>query len=158
MKKYLSIIILFTFSTTLPAQKAANQRFILGSNIGASCAYADLAFNFALTGSITLDYHLKNGYYLQLAPRYSWLWRWNEHYLTVPLHLRKQLNDHLSVYAGPAMSWDIGYFRDLGFSGGINLHITRKSAIQLFVFTFSLKDYEIDYWYVPVGVAYQISW
>jgi hypothetical protein len=131
-----------------------DHRFLLGSNAGVSCSYTDEAFNFSLTASTAMDYHIKNGYYVQIAPRYTWLIKWNEHYLTIPLHIRKRFGKRLSLYAGPSITWDIGYFRDLGISAGVYFHITGNSAIILSAFTFTLYDYHIDYLYIPVGISY----
>ncbi|MFC2125002.1 hypothetical protein ACFLU5_09340 [Bacteroidota bacterium] len=132
-----------------------NSRILIGCNLGVNCSYSDEAYNFsAPVASISFDYHIKNGYYLQVAPKYSWLYKWNEHYLTVPLHVRKRFSNRFSFYAGPSITWDVGYFRDLGISAGTYFHVNEQSSIILSVYTFTLYDYEIDYLYAPVGISY----
>ena len=150
---FLSLPIYSQVSTTgFEAQKDHN--FLFGMNAGMSCSYNDNAFNFAPTVSFSFDYHLINGYYLQFAPRYSWLYKWNEHYLTLVLHLRKRFGKRVSLFLGPCISWDVGFFNDLGISAGAYIHLGSKSAIMLSAFTFTLYDYNIDYTYIPVAISY----
>lgn len=101
-----------------------------------------------------MDYVIKNKWSIQLAPNYIWLVKWNEYYLTFPLHLRKSLGDKISVYAGPALTYDIGYFKDLGISVGLYYHLGNKSSINLSFLTFTLYYYHIDYIFVPIGLTY----
>ena len=128
--------------------------FLFGGNIGVSCSYSDEAFNFSFPVSLTLDYYIKKGYYLQVAPKYSWLFWWNEHYFTLPLHVRRRFSKRLSLYLGPSITWDIGYFKDLGISAGAYFHFGKNSSIILSAFTFTLYDYYIDYQYLPICISY----
>lgn len=162
MRKPIFIIALIFCSIVLYSQEdtqkenlsQSKHKFLTGGNLGISCSYSDYAFNFSPTVSISIDYPIKKGYYLQIAPKYSWLFRWNEHYFTLPLHVRKRYNQKFSFYAGPAITLDIGYFRDLGISAGTYFHVNNKSSIILSVFTFTLYDYHIDYIYIPIGLSY----
>jgi hypothetical protein len=159
MKKII-IAILFLSCLNVHSQTdnhTGKEKFIPGINIGAGTAYADKAFNHHIAFSLTIDYHIKKGFFLQFAPKYSWLWKWNEHYLTLPVHLRKMFGDKISIFAGPALTFDIGYFKDLGISAGGCYHFSRRSAVILSAFTFTLYDYYIDYLYVPVSLSYQIT-
>ena len=157
---FTGFFLLSTYATGQNDDKKMNSdhigRFLIGIDLGISGSYSDAAHNIsAPVSSICLDYHIGKNYYLQIAPRYSWLFRWNEHYLTLPLHVRKRFNKLLSVYEGPSITRDVGYFRDLGISVGINFHISERSSINLSVFTFSLADYHIHYRYVPVGISFK---
>ena len=143
------------FINTLQAQEVSNNKmFIFGSNGGIGASYTNKAFLLNLQGSLTLDYYLNNKWSVQFAPKYSWLLKWNEHYLTIPIHLRIKLSDKFSLYTGPAITFDIGYFQDLGISAGGYYHFSKRSSINLSVVTFTLYDYHIDYLYVPVGLNY----
>ncbi|MFC2086329.1 hypothetical protein ACFLQ9_01270, partial [Bacteroidota bacterium] len=91
MKNIMILIVLIVLSlmasSQINASEIKNDRipdFLMGSNLGISCSYNDYAYNISFPVSLSLDYHIKNGYYLQIAPKYSWLFRWNEHYLTLP--------------------------------------------------------------------------
>ncbi len=129
-------------------------KFIIGFNLGVSCSYSDETYLFSFPVSLSLDYHIKNGYYIQFAPKYSWLYKWNEHYLTLPLHLRKRFGQRLSLFLGPCISWDVGYFKDWGISGGAYIHLGKSSSIVLSAFSFTLYNYYIDYRYLPIGISY----
>jgi hypothetical protein len=131
-----------------------NHKFSMSGNLGLSFAYADKRSLISPTTSVSTSFHLKKGYYLEFAPRYTWICKWNEHYLTLPIHLKKQVNKRVSLFAGPAITWDVGYFRDFGISAGADLYIGENSSIKLSFFTFTLYDYYIDYLYVPVGISY----
>ena len=87
--------------------------FSMGADLGLSCSYTDEVFLFSVPVSVNLDYHFKKGYYLQFAPKYTWLFKWNEHYLSLPLHLKKRFGNRISLFAGPALTFDVGYFRDI---------------------------------------------
>lgn len=132
-------------------------KFEFGINTGVGWAYEDEAHLFNTSCCFSMDYRIKNKYFIQLAPQYSWLWKWNEHYLTIPIHLRKKFGDRLSLFAGPALTFDIGYFKDLGISGGAYYHFNNHSALAVTVFSFTLYDYYIDYLYVPVNISYRLS-
>jgi hypothetical protein len=106
---------------------------------------------------LIIEYQIIRNYYLQLAPKYSWLWKWNEHYLTLPIHLRVGFGNRFSLFAGPAFTFDIGYYRDLGVSLGAIYQLNEKSSIILSAFTFTLYDYSIDYLYIPVGLSYSYT-
>ena len=93
-----------------------SKRLTFSTNLGAAWAFEDKAHLFSASTGIILDYHLIHNFYVQFAPKYSWLWKWNEHYLTLPVHVRKKFGDKFSVFAGPALTFDIGYFKDLGIS------------------------------------------
>jgi hypothetical protein len=131
---------------------------LIGSGGGVSCSYSDKTFLYSTPAFLSLDYHIKNGYYLQIAPKYSYLYRWSEYYLTLPLHVRKQISNRFSLYVGPCITWEIPYFRDLGISAGAYFHINKNTSIILSVFTFTLWDYYIDYTYIPIGVSFNYWW
>ncbi|UCH14702.1 MAG: hypothetical protein JSV22_01765 [Bacteroidales bacterium] len=134
-----------------------NKKFIIGIHAGIGWAYEDKAHLYNTSASFTFDYHLKNNYFIQFAPQYSWLWKWNEHYLTIPIHIRRKFGKRLSLFAGPALTFDIGYFKDLGISAGAYYHFRKRSALAISAFTFTLYDYYIDYFYVPVSISYRYS-
>lgn len=100
-----------------------------------------------------VDYRIKSKFFVQLAPQYSWLWKWNEHYLTLPIHLKKFFGARLSIFTGPALTFDVGYFKSLGVSAGVDYQFSNHCAVFISVFSFDLFDYSIDYLYVPVSVA-----
>ena len=132
-------------------------KFGFGVNAGVGWAYEDKSHLFNTSICMTVDYCLKNNYFIQFAPQYSWLWKWNEHYLTIPIHLRKKFGERFSLFAGPALIFDVGYFKDLGISGGAYYHFSNYSALAFTVFSFTLYDYYIDYLYVPVNISYRFS-
>ena len=161
MLRYLQLFTLLIYSSQLYSQEyfdqnfqTENKKFSLSADAGMSWAYEDKAHLFNTSTSAILDYQIKNKFHLQFAPRYTWLIKWNEHYLTLPVHLRKKIGDRFSFYAGPALTFDIGYFKDIGLSSGIYFHYSERSAINLSAFTFTLYDYHIDYLFIPVGLTY----
>ena len=85
---------------------------------------------------------------------YTYLIRWSEHYLTLPLHFGAYINNKIRVAAGPALSYDLGYFKDFGVSAAIYYHFNDWTAISISAFTFTLYDYHIDYLYIPLAVSY----
>lgn len=137
--------------------KNSPRKLHMGAGLGLAGVYADQAFQWSAPISIRLDYHLNYGLYLEFAPTYSWYWKWNDHYLSFPLHVGKRIGNKWSVYAGPAFTLDVGYFKDLGMSAGINYHIDERSALKLSVYTFTLYDYHIDYLMVPVSLGYHYA-
>jgi hypothetical protein len=152
------------FSVTVTGQEILNytslvkpKKLIFGIQAGVGWAYEDEANLFNTAISFTTDYRIKNNYFIQFAPQYSWLWKWNEHYLTLPIHLRKKFGSRLSLFAGPALTLDVGYFKDLGISAGAYYHFSNHSALAISVFSFTLYDYNIDYLYVPVSISYRFS-
>jgi len=163
MRKLLIIILsLLSFDTFSQEVKTSNslntnKKFIFGIQAGAGWANEDEAHLYNTSISISLDYHLRNNYFIQFAPQYSWLWKWNEHYLTLPIHIRKKIGNKFSLFAGPALTFDVGCFRDFGISGGAYYHISNRSALALSVFTFTLYDYYIDYVYAPVSISYRFT-
>ena len=155
MRSFLCILIAAFLLRPLAAQEGSPGRMLIfGSNGGIGASYTDRQILFNLQGSVTMDYVLKNTWSVQMAPKYTWLIKWNEHYLTLPVHLRKKIGDRFSFYAGPALTFDIGYFKDIGLSSGIYFHYSERSAINLSAFTFTLYDYHIDYLFIPVGLTY----
>ena len=155
MRLLLLIIISFFFIRPLTAHDiSANKKVIFGTNGGVGASYTDKVFLLNLQGSYTLDYFVNNNLSIQLAPKYTWLIKWNEHYLTLPIHLRKKIGERFSVFAGPSLTFDIGYFKDLGISAGVYYHFSKKQAFILSAYTFTLYDYNIDYIFIPVGIAY----
>jgi hypothetical protein len=130
------------------------EKIIFGIQAGAGWAYEDEAHLFNTSTGITFDYRFLDKYNIQFAPRYSWLWKWNEHYLTLPVHIRKKFGQRISLFAGPAFTLDIGHFKDLGISAGACYHFSRRSALVISAFVFTLYDYHIDYFYMPVSIAY----
>lgn len=161
MKHSLIFLLVLSISVLAVSQEPAassgmnlNGKLNLSAGMGLAGAYADKAFQWSAPITIQVDYYLKHGLFLQFAPSYSWYWRWNDHYLTFPLHLGKRIGNKWSVYAGPALSLDVGYFKDLGISAGFNYHITEQSVLRISAYTFTLYDYHIDYLMVPVSVGY----
>ena len=164
MLRYIQLFALLIYGSQLYAQeytdqdfKDENKKLSLSVDAGMSWAYEDKAHLFNTTTSAIFDYQIKNNFYFQFAPRYTWLIKWNEHYLTLPLHIRKQFGKKLSLFAGPALTFDIGYFKDLGISAGLYYHFSKRSAIKLSVFTLTLYDYHIDYLFVPIGLTYTFT-
>jgi hypothetical protein len=155
----LSLISFSTFCQEIETSNSlnTNKKFIFGVQAGVGWAYEDEAHLYNTSFCISIDYQLKNGLYIQFAPQYSWLWNWNEHYLTLPIHLRKKIGNKFSLFAGLALTFDIGYFKDLGISGGAYYHISNRSALALSVFTFTLYEYFIDYLYAPVSISYRFA-
>jgi len=158
------IIILSLFSMSIISQGISNtdtldqlNKFMFGVQGGAGWAYEDEAHLFNISAGVTINYQIKSNFFIQFSPQYSWLWKWNEHYLTLPLHLRKKLGNKFSLFAGPALTFDVGNFKDIGISGGAYFHFTKRSALAISAFTFTLFDYDIDYLYVPVCISYHMT-
>jgi hypothetical protein len=137
----------------LPGPDALN-KISIGVKAGLGFSYTDKAFLLNVPASISIDYKLSKKYYLQFAPNYIWLIRWNEHYLSLPIHLGLRANNKWSFFAGPALTFDIGNFKDWGISAGIHYHVGTRSSIILSGTTFSLYDYKIDFLFVPVGITF----
>jgi hypothetical protein len=131
--------------------------FEFGINAGIGWTYEDKAHLLNTTVCFTLDFRIINSYSIQLAPQYAWLWTWNEHYLTIPIHLRKRFGDKLSLFAGPAISFDLAYFKDCGISAGAYYHFNKHNGLAISANTFTLYDYGIDYLYVPISLTYRFS-
>jgi len=125
-----------------------------GVNLSLNGSYNDKAYNIGIPFSFIVDYKLKNDFSIQFAPKYTWLYKWNEHYLTIPLHLKKDFGEKIEIYVGPALTFDLGYFKDLGISAGILYQVGNRSSLILSAYTFTLYDYHIDYFYLPIGVSY----
>ena len=158
MRCIICVLLGLFFIKPLQAQESSKEKlFIFGTDGGIGASYTDKALLLSIQGSFTMDYSLKDTWALQIAPRYTWLILWNEHYLTIPLHLKKRLSDRLSAYMGPALTFDIGYFKDLGISAGIYYHLGKRSAINFSFFTFTLYDYHIDYLFIPIGLTYHYT-
>ncbi len=163
MRIMLSIILCWSAVTVLcqeaPIQPlpAKSKKLILGVQAGLGWGFADERYLFNTSAIPTVDYRLKNNFFIQFAPQYSWQWKWNEHYLTLPIHLRKKFGSSFSLFAGPALTFDIGYFKDFGISGGAYYHFSRNDALSISTYTFTLYDYDIDYLYVPVTISYRVS-
>ena len=134
-----------------------HEGFLFGFQAGVGWAYEDEVHMMISTLVFTLKYSFKNNYFVQLAPKYSWLMKWNEHYLTLPIHIGKRVGNRLSFFAGPALTYDIAFFRDLGLSAGACYHFGNRSALVLSLFTFTLYDYDIDYLIVPVSISYSFT-
>lgn len=143
-------------NTMIKNSSTHDRKISIGINSGMSWAYEDRASLWGPQASVTIDYKIYNNIFVQFAPKYTWLMKWNEHYLTLPIHLRKKFGDKFSLYAGPALTFDLGYFKDLGLSAGAYYHINNRHAIVLSAYTFTLYDYFIDYLYVPVSLSYNI--
>ena len=155
MRYILFVLLGICFIRSVPAQDSPGDKmFIFGTIGGIGASYTDKLILLNLQGSMTLDYFFKDTWSIQFAPRYTWLAKWNEHYLTIPIHLKKKLCEKFSFYGGPAITFDIGYFRDMGISAGILYHFDKRSAINLSAFTFTLYDYHIDYLFVPVVLSF----
>ena len=162
--RILLIIILCLSATAASSQESANnttlpqpKKLTFGIQTGVGWAYEDEAHLFNTAVSFTADYQIKHNFFIQFAPQYSWLWKWNEHYLTLPIHLRKTLGDKFSLFAGPALTFDVGYFKDLGVSAGVYYLLGNHSALAISAFSFTLYDYDIDYLYVPVSMTFRFS-
>ena len=130
------------------------RKFNIGFNAGIGASYTDRAYLLNTPASLSFDFRATEQFFVQFAPKYSWLLKWNEHYLTLPLHLGIMINKRFSFFAGPALTFDIGYFKDLGISAGVYYHFGKRSAIVLSANTFTLYDYNINYLYVPIGLTY----
>jgi len=137
--------------------KSDTTRFLIGIQAGNGWAWEDKNHLFSLFAGLTFDYRISDHLFLQFAPSYSWLMRWNEHYLTLPIHLRKKFGEIISLFAGPALTFDIGHFKDLGVSAGAYVHLNDRFTLAFSVFTFSLFDNDIDYLYVPINISYRYS-
>ncbi|MCB0667942.1 MAG: hypothetical protein KDC80_19080 [Saprospiraceae bacterium] len=132
-------------------------KLIFGFQTGAGWAYEDEKHLFHTSVYLTADYGIGTKLFVQFAPQYSILWKWKEHYLTFPIHLRKQFASRLSLYAGPALIFDVGFFKDLGVSGGAYYNLSEKSALAISAYTFTLYDYDIDFLYIPVTISYRFK-
>lgn len=132
-------------------------KFRFGVHVGSGWAYVDKTHLFNLSATLTIDYRILHHLYIQFAPGYSWLWKWNEHYLTLPVQLRKRFGECISLFAGPALTFDVGHFKDLGVSAGAYVHLNERFALVLSVYTFTLYDDDIDFLYVPVNISYRFS-
>ncbi len=138
-------------------KKLLKNRITLAAQCGISASYNDRALNKSISASFVFDYNFSKSYSVQLAPKYTWLYKWNEHYLTLPIHVKRNLGTKFSMYAGPALTLDVGYFSGLGLSAGILYQLNKKHAIVLSAFTFDLYKYHIDYFYVPVEISYRVN-
>lgn len=141
----------------MDTSKAAAKRFQFGVQAGTGWAYADESHLFNTALGLTVDYRITDNLFIQFAPGYFWLWKWDEHYLSLPLHLRKTFGERISLFAGPALNYDVGHFKDLGISAGVILHYSDRCALVLSATVFTLYDYDIDYLYVPVNILYRYS-
>jgi hypothetical protein len=133
------------------------RRFLFGIQAGNGWACEDEVHLFNLSAGLTFDYKVADHLFLQFAPSYSWLWKWNEHYLSLPIHLRIKFGEIISLFAGPALTFDVGYFKDMGISAGAYVHLDNRFAFVLSVYAFTLYDYDIDYLYVPINISYRYS-
>jgi hypothetical protein len=158
MKAILTIVCIYLI-LPVNAQNGANgsRKIHTGVNVGPAVAYADKAFLIHSQAGININYKVTEKIKLQFAPKYTWLIKWNEHYLTLPLHLGVELTDKISVFAGPALSIDVGYFKDLGISAAASYRISNRSAVELSAFSYTLYDYQIDFLYIPVSILYSYS-
>lgn len=146
------------FSQMISGEKNTKDRSLsFGVFAGPAWAYEDKAYLWSPQVSVLVDLRLKQDFFIRSAPTYTWLMKWNEHYLALPLQLGKTLNHKWSFYAGPAFIMDVGFFHDLGFAGGMTRHLNRHHAISLSAFRFTLYDYHIDYLYIPVCLGYQFN-
>ena len=163
MNRYLSILLLFASlisqgqESAMDRNKPVVDRFQFGVQAGSGWACEDETHLFSLLAGLTVDYQMTDHLFLQLAPSYSWQWTWNEHYLILPVHLRAKFSEIISLFAGPALTCDIGNFKDLGVSAGAYFHLNNRFALVLSVYTFTLYDYDIDYLYVPVNISYRYT-
>ena len=148
-----------SFSQIIPITEHTNEHknWEAGTRVGIGWAYEDNAHLYNTVVAFSLDYRIAPKWYLQFIPAYSWLWKWNEHYLTLPIHIRKIIDRRLSIFAGSALTYDVGYFKDLGISAGAYFHLDERSAIVLSAFTFTLYDYHIDYLYVPISLSFHYT-
>jgi len=129
----------------VPANAETPEKLGLGFSAGPAVTYTDKAFLLSTQISGHLDYKISERCFIQLAPKYTWLIRWNEHYLTLPLHIGARFGERISCVAGPALTFDLGFFRDIGISAGVFYRFSERSAIGLSAHTFTLYDYSIDY-------------
>lgn len=164
MQKILQIFIFLAFTYQSYCQEkidstilTENRKLFFGATLGIGWAYEDEAHLYNTSTSFAVEYRIINNYYFQFAPIYSWLWKWNEHYLTLPIHIGKKFGNKISLFAGPALTFDVGFFKDFGISAGTYYHFNKKSALLLSAFTFTLYDYYIDYLYVPVSLSYSYT-
>ncbi len=161
---YRLIILLLSVSILSEGQQRSGdslnpvaRRFLFGIQAGNGWACEDEAHLFSLSAGLTIDFQITDHLFLQFAPSYSWLWKWNEHYLTLPVHFRKKFGERISLFAGPAVTFDVGYFKDLGLSAGAYVHLDNSFALVLSLYAFTLYDYDIDYLYVPINISYRYT-
>lgn len=163
MKKIILSTCIILLSHLLMSQEIVkeNHKFLnkitIGARTGLGTAYTDNLFVICIPASLSFEVESVNRFYLRMAPEYTWLVKWNEHYLTLPLQIKKQFGEHISLFAGPCITWEPGSFHDWGLSGGIQYQISDKSSIILSAFTFDLNAYCIDYRFVPVGITYNFN-
>ncbi len=132
-------------------------KFVFSTNMGLAGSYTDRAYLLSTQAGFGITYLLNENYGIQFSPKYNWLIKWNEHYLCLPIHLTRNFGQRITLYAGPALTFDVGYFKDVGFSGGVSYKIKVHSSLALSAFTITLYDYHIDYLYVPVSISYKYS-
>jgi len=163
MNHYLGILLLSVSiisegqQRSIDSSNPVDRRFQFGIQAGNGWACEDETHLFSLSAGLTFDYQITDRLFLQFAPSYSWLWKWNEHYLTLPLHVRKKIGERISLFAGPALTFDLGYFKDVGVSAGAYVHLDNRFALVISVYAFTLYDYDIDYLYVPVNISYRYT-
>lgn len=129
-------------------------KFQLGVSAGVGGSYTDKAFLLNLPASINIDYRISDNYFLQFTPGYLWLIRWNEHYLNLSLHAGRKFGNRFNLFLGPALTFDVGFFHDLGVSFGADYQLSERSSIMLSSYTFTLYDYHIDYFFMPLKFSY----
>lgn len=161
MKAVFTVICTFCILTIYaqfsPPIIETTKRFKAGINMGIGTSFTDRTYLLNYQSSVTIDYSISERYSIQFAPKYTWLKNWNEHYLTLPFHVRKKFGNNFSVFAGPALTLDVGFFKDLGVSAGVNYYISQRSSIMLSAFTFTLYNYHIDYLFIPVSLSYNFT-
>jgi hypothetical protein len=90
MRYILYVLLGICIIRSVAAQDSPGDKmFKFGTKGGIGASYTDRHILINLQGSFTLDYYFKNAWSVQLAPKYTWLIKWNEHYLTIPIHLKK---------------------------------------------------------------------
>ncbi|MFC2138463.1 hypothetical protein ACFLTE_09835 [Bacteroidota bacterium] len=160
--RYFLILIGLCIAFSIRAQDISlspesSRKTSLAVSMGLGASYTDKAFLLNVPASLSIDYKISENYFLQFAPKYTWLVRWNEHYLSLPLHLGIRVNKKISFFAGPALTYDIRYFKDLGISAGIYYHFGKRSSLALSAYTFTLYDYNIDYLFLPIALTYNFK-
>lgn len=132
-------------------------RFLIGVQAGNGWACEDEKHLFNLTAGLTIDYQIADHFFLQLAPSYYWLWTWNEHYFILPVHFRQKYSDLFSLFAGPAITFNVGYSENVGLSVGAYIHLDNRFALVLSVYAFRLYGHDTDFLYVPINMSYRYS-
>lgn len=152
---FLGVVLASNMVAQVPRDET-NNNLRIAFNIGLGVSYTDKYVLINSATSIDFDFTLSDNYFLQFAPKYTYLHKWIEHYITLPIHFGVNLTNKIRIAAGPALSFDVGNFKDIGISAGMYYHFSERSAISISAFSFTLYDYKIDYLFIPLAVSYNL--